>query len=114
MADRVTLGLGSWTFIILQSMLILLWLIMNVTAIHKPFDPFPFILLNLMLSFQAAYAAPIIMISQNRLATVDRQIAKKDLDISFTMQEEVERILASLATTTTLLQKLIEKEIQDT
>lgn len=109
MADRVTAGLGSWTFIIAQSVFLVIWLAINA-AVVRPFDPFPFILLNLMLSFQAAYSAPIIMISQNRLAAIDRQIAKKDLDVSVLMQGEVENILSGLSRATALLEKIVEQE----
>lgn len=109
LADKVTAGLGSWTFIVVQSIFIVFWVTTN-TIFHRPFDPYPFILLNLMLSFQAAYSAPIIMISQNRLAAQDRYIAKKDLDVSICMQGEVERILSGLSKATNLLEEIVEKE----
>jgi uncharacterized membrane protein len=109
MADKLTRGLGSWTFLLIQSLVLVLWLILNAHA-AKPFDPFPFILLNLMLSFQAAYSAPIIMISQNRLAAIDRQIAKKDLDVGVLMQKDVENIVAGLSRATVLLEKIVKQE----
>ena len=56
--------MGSWTFIIVQSVILALWIALNVIAWIEHWDPYPFILLNLALSFQAAYAAPFIMISQ--------------------------------------------------
>jgi uncharacterized membrane protein len=110
LADKVTAGLGSWTFIVVQSIFIVFWVTSNTLIWHRAFDPYPFILLNLMLSFQAAYSAPIIMISQNRLAAQDRYIAKKDLDVSICMQGEVERILSGLSKATTLLEEIVEKE----
>jgi uncharacterized membrane protein len=65
-ADAFAAKMGSWTFIITQSLILTAWIIVNVVAWIRHWDPYPFILLNLALSFQAAYAAPIIMMSQNR------------------------------------------------
>ena len=65
-ADRVAAIVGSWRFIIIQTTLLLAWIALNVVAYVQHWDPYPFILLNLVLSFQAAYTAPIIMMSQNR------------------------------------------------
>ncbi len=65
-ADAVAATMGSWTFIIAQSVALMFWIALNVTAYVQQWDPYPFILLNLALSFQAAYAAPFIMMSQNR------------------------------------------------
>jgi uncharacterized membrane protein len=65
-ADTVAANMGSWRFIIIQSGILVIWIILNVTAYVQQWDPYPFILLNLALSFQAAYAAPFIMMSQNR------------------------------------------------
>jgi uncharacterized membrane protein len=62
-ADTVAATMGSWRFIIIQSTILLLWIALNVTAYVQRWDPYPFILLNLALSFQAAYAAPFIMMS---------------------------------------------------
>ena len=69
-ADQVAAGMGSWPFIIVQSALLAVWIVLNVVGYVKHWDPYPFILLNLALSFQAAYAAPFIMMSQNRQAAV--------------------------------------------
>jgi uncharacterized membrane protein len=66
LADRVADVVGSWKFITVQSMLLVLWILLNALGPAQRWDPYPFILLNLMLSFQAAYTAPIIMMSQNR------------------------------------------------
>jgi uncharacterized membrane protein len=60
-ADRFAEIMGSWRFIIIQSIFLTIWVILNIVAFVKHWDPYPFILLNLMLSFQAAYAAPIII-----------------------------------------------------
>jgi uncharacterized membrane protein len=86
-ADRVTAVFGSWSFILAQSALILLWLGYNgYVAAHllqgRGFDPYPFILLNLLFSTQAAYAAPLILLSQNRTAERDRVKAEHDFDVN--------------------------------
>ena len=89
-ADRVAATMGSWSFIIIQSMLLAVWIVLNVTAYVKQWDPYPFILLNLALSFQAAYAAPFIMMSQNRQAAIDRADAKCDYQVNAKAELEIE------------------------
>jgi uncharacterized membrane protein len=80
-ADEITRWLGSWTFIIVQSVILAIWISLNLTElIFRAWDPYPFILLNLALSFQAAYAAPIIMMSQNRQAAIEAKIAHNAYD----------------------------------
>jgi uncharacterized membrane protein len=71
-ADRVTGYLGSWRFIIIQTAIVGVWLIGNLYLLAKPFDPYPFILLNLAFSTQAAYAAPLILLAGNRASLRDR------------------------------------------
>jgi uncharacterized membrane protein len=71
-ADRVTGFMGSWRFIVVQTVLVTLWLVGNVIILSRPFDPFPFILLNLAFSTQAAYAAPLILLAGNRASHRDR------------------------------------------
>lgn len=77
-ADAFASMMGSWGFIIVQSMILVTWVILNVMAWVNQWDPYPFILLNLALSFQAAYSAPIIMMSQNRQSEKDRIAAEVD------------------------------------
>jgi len=90
MADWVAAQVGSWRFILVQSTLLVAWIAINSMAWFKGWDPYPFILLNLVLSFQAAYTAPIIMMSQNRLAMVDRQHAEDDYHINVKAELEIE------------------------
>jgi uncharacterized membrane protein len=71
-ADHVTGFMGSWRFIIVQSVIVAVWLLGNIYLLSKPFDPYPFILLNLAFSTQAAYAAPLILLAGNRAALRDR------------------------------------------
>jgi uncharacterized membrane protein len=89
-ADKVAATMGSWPFIIIQSFILLVWIILNVTAYVQQWDPYPFILLNLALSFQAAYAAPFIMMSQNRQAAIDRAAAETDYRINAKAELEIE------------------------
>ena len=89
-ADQVAATMGSWTFIIIQSALLLIWIALNVTAYVQRWDPYPFILLNLALSFQAAYAAPFIMMSQNRQQDIDRKEAANDHQINVKAELEIE------------------------
>lgn len=87
-ADRVASFGGSWTFIILFGFVLGGWMLVNATLISKPFDPFPFILLNLVLSALASIQAPVIMMSQNRQASKDR--LKSDLDYQVNLKAELE------------------------
>ncbi len=89
-ADKVADVMGSWSFIIIQSIILALWVTLNVVAWIKAWDPYPFILLNLALSFQAAYAAPIIMMSQNRQQDIDRKAAENDYQINIKAELEIE------------------------
>jgi uncharacterized membrane protein len=89
-ADAVASTMGSWRFIIVQSTLLFAWVSLNVLAWVRHWDPYPFILLNLALSFQAAYAAPFIMMSQNRQADVDRRKAEDDYKINIKAELEIE------------------------
>ena len=81
-ADNVADTIGSWPFIITQSIILIIWIVLNVTAWINQWDPYPFILLNLMLSFQAAYAGPVIMMSQNRQSAKDRLVAEIDHQVN--------------------------------
>ena len=104
-ADRVARLVGSWPFIIVQSGLFLVWVAINVylvfNAITQPgflkaWDPYPFILLNLVLSFQAAYTGPVVMMSQNRQGEKDRLMAQHDYEINMKAEEELEVVMDHL------------------
>jgi uncharacterized membrane protein len=90
LADAVASNVGSWTFIAIQSVLLCLWIVANSVAWFMSWDPYPFILLNLVLSFQAAFTAPIIMMSQNRQSTIDRRNAQHDYDVNTKAELEIE------------------------
>jgi uncharacterized membrane protein len=86
----VAATMGSWKFIIIQSLILIVWIVLNLIAFIQHWDPYPFILLNLALSFQAAYAAPFIMMSQNRQQDIDRQAAESDYHINIKAELEIE------------------------
>ncbi len=96
-ADRMANVMGSWRFIVAQSLVLILWVLLNVAAWTRHWDPYPFILMNLFMSLQAAYAAPIIMMSQNRQALRDRVDAHNDYLVNQKAEEEVRAILDHLA-----------------
>ena len=91
-ADTVANGMGSWKFIIWQTIIVALWMILNVLAFVFHWDPYPFILLNLIFSTQAAYAAPIIMMSQNRQSERDRVQALHDYQTNIDAKKEIEAL----------------------
>lgn len=104
-ADRVAVSVGSWPFIIVQSVLLCLWMGFNIylavmehtqPGYLKAWDPYPFILLNLVLSFQAAYTGPVVMMSQNRQAEKDRLAAQSDYEVNKKSEVEIEVIMKHL------------------
>jgi uncharacterized membrane protein len=95
-SDWVASHIGSWSFIVGQTILLIIWAILNTTAYVQHWDPYPFILMNLVMSLQAAFTAPIIMMSQNRQADKDRIEAQLDFLVNTRTEEKVEYILAHL------------------
>src|SRR5947209_1065634 len=108
-ADTVASTVGSWPFIITQSIILLCWLVLNSIAWINRWDPYPFILLNLALSFQAAYAAPFVMMSQNRQAEKDRLTAQNDYQTDCKGEEEVRHIMEHLDHQDTLILQIIKR-----
>ncbi len=95
LADSVASGMGSWKFIIWQSAFVVVWMLLNVVGYVRQWDPYPFILLNLI-STQAAYAAPIIMMSQNRQGERDRMQAQEDYRTNYEAKLEIEALQIQL------------------
>ncbi|WP_113925953.1 DUF1003 domain-containing protein [Cognataquiflexum aquatile] len=90
LADKIATFGGSWTFIIVFFSFIMIWMMVNIWVLAtRPFDPFPFILLNLILSCLAAIQAPIIMMSQNRQEQKDRQRSEHDYKINLKAELEI-------------------------
>jgi uncharacterized membrane protein len=96
LADRVANSMGSWRFIIIQTILVVLWMSLNLVAFIYHWDPYPFILLNLLFSTQAAYAAPIIMMAQNRQSERDRAQAQADYETNLAAKVEIEAMQQKL------------------
>lgn len=94
LADKVASFVGSWRFIIWQTVILIIWMFINVDHLVN-FDPYPFILMNLLLSSQAAYATPMILMSGNRQASKDREELIKDLKVD----ENTNQLLKDLHTT---------------
>lgn len=92
-AEKMAGFVGSWQFIIIQTSIFVLWMVANVTGWVQHWDPYPFILLNLFLSFQAAYCGPVIMMAQNRQETHDRVRAELDLQINLIAEREIKKLL---------------------
>jgi uncharacterized membrane protein len=112
LADLVAATMGSWRFIGVQSTFLAIWIVANAAG-WVSFDIYPFILLNLMLSFQAAYAAPFIMMSQNRQSEIDRSRAVDDYNINLKAELEIELLHQKIdmmkEQEIAQLQRLIEK-----
>ena len=92
LADTVAKGMGSWRFIIIQTVLVIMWMGLNIVGFMAHWDVYPFILLNLLFSTQAAYAAPIIMMSQNRQSDRDRVQAQADYQTNVDAKQEIEAL----------------------
>jgi len=106
-SDKLSEYAGSWTFIISFFGFLFLWMAVNVVvAIFKPWDPYPFILLNLVLSCLAAIQAPIILMSQNRQSQKDRLKAEFDLAVNIKAEEEIKDIQKDLH----IIKKLLKNQ----
>lgn len=108
-ADALARTMGSWRFLIIQTVLLGAWVVLNLVAVVRHWDPYPFILMNLMLSMQAAYAAPILMMSQNRLAEMDRAEAHRDLETDLRAEREVRQMMAHLERQDLMLRAIIAR-----
>ncbi len=96
LADSVATGMGSWRFIIIQTIIVIIWMMANVVGFIYHWDIYPYILLNLVFSTQAAYAAPIIMMAQNRQNERDRAQANADYETNCEAKKEIEELLKKL------------------
>ncbi|MCB9798742.1 DUF1003 domain-containing protein [Candidatus Nomurabacteria bacterium] len=108
-SDRMTEFMGSWTFIIVFSLAIATWVVLNILMVINHWDPYPFILLNLMLSCLSAYQAPIILMSQNRQADRDRITAKYDYAVNRKAEREIQNMQKDLDEIKALLLKMQPK-----
>lgn len=95
LSDKITKFVGSWRFIVIQSVILTIWVIINFNNLVL-FDPYPFILLNLFLSFQAAFATPMILMSGNRQGEQDRKNFKKDLDLDIETNQLIKDLIKEI------------------
>jgi uncharacterized membrane protein len=107
-ADTVASNMGSWRFIIAQATIMLLWILINVISLFYHFDGYPFILLNLAMSAQAAFATPLIMMSQNRQAQKDRLTAENDYKTDVKGEEEISHIMDHLDHQDALILQIVQ------
>jgi len=96
-SEAVARNLGTARFLVVQTFLVIVWITINVVSITLQWDPYPFILLNLMFSVQAAYAAPLILLAQNRQEDRDRQALENDRAVATRTQENAEYLARELA-----------------
>lgn len=96
-SERIARFLGTARFLVVQSVMVVIWISLNVFVIALRWDPYPFILLNLMFSVQAAYAAPLILLAQNRQEDRDRHQAEIDRTVARRTQEDAEYLARELA-----------------
>ncbi len=97
LADRLAAFGGSWTFLLIFGGILFAWILINsIRLLHRPFDPYPFILLNLVLSCLAATQAPVIMMSQNRQEARDRKRADEDYRVNLKAELEIRHIQSKL------------------
>ena len=105
-ADWVYKNLGSWKFILIQSILVAVWVILNASAYMRPWDPYPFIFMNLIFSLQSAYTASLILMSQNRQ---DRLKAHNDYLMNLRAEEESKAVLDNFAAQNRALEEIYEE-----
>ena len=96
-SETIARTLGTARFLVIQTALVVLWISVNVVAAALRFDPYPFILLNLAFSTQAAYAAPLILLAQNRQDERDRSQIETDREVAFRTQADAEYLARELA-----------------
>ena len=108
-ADWVYNNIGSWRFILIQSILVAAWVMLNATAYIRAWDPYPFIFMNLIFSLQSAYTASLIMMSQNRQ---DRLKAHNDYLLNFKTEEESKAVLEMLAAQNNALEEIYQELLE--
>lgn len=98
-ADRVAAFIGSWKFIIGQTAIMVVWIVVNTLAVFGVirFDEYPFVFLNLFMFAEAAFATPLILMSQNRSAERDRDHAQHDYEVNVEAKAEIEELMTTLA-----------------
>ncbi len=107
-ADKAAAGIGSWRFLIIQTFAVAMWVILNVVGLVNHWDPFPFILLNLLFSVQAAYTGPVLLLAGNRQAQKDRLTLEHAADEADKADRQNVEILQAILKDTQLTEKNTE------
>jgi uncharacterized membrane protein len=107
-ADKASAGIGSWTFLIVQSILIVIWVTLNVIGLINHWDPFPFILLNLCFTIQAAYTGPILLLAGNRQAQKDRLRLEHTAEVAETAEKSTLDILSEIERNTEATLRILD------
>lgn len=108
LADAIAAGIGSWRFLIIQTVAVLLWVSLNVVGLVNHWDPFPFILLNLLFSVQAAYTGPVLLLAGNRQAQKDRLTLEHAADEADKADRQNVQILSAIKQISELTEKNTE------
>jgi uncharacterized membrane protein len=115
-ADKAAAGIGSWTFLIIQTIAVLCWLTLNIVGLTQHWDPFPFILLNLLFSVQAAYTGPVLLLAGNRQAQKDRltlEHAAEEADKADTQNVEILKAIERNTEVTIQILQHVEALVSD-
>jgi uncharacterized membrane protein len=109
-AETIARNLGTARFLVIQTVIVVVWIAFNVVAISLRWDPYPFILLNLAFSTQAAYAAPLILLAQNRQEARDRVQAEVDRNVAERTQADTEFLAREIAGVRVMLADVVTGE----
>jgi uncharacterized membrane protein len=109
-SETIARTIGTARFLVIQTVIVIVWILVNVAISGLRFDPYPFILLTLALSLQAAYAAPLILLAQNRQADRDRGETERDRDVNFRTQADAEFVTRELASIRLALADVVTTE----
>lgn len=111
-ADKASAGIGSWRFLIIQTIAVIMWLTLNIVGLVNHWDPFPFILLNLLFSVQAAYTGPVLLLAGNRQAQKDRLTLEHAAEEADKADEQNIQILQAIKANTELTERNTELTLQ--
>jgi uncharacterized membrane protein len=109
LADHIAAGIGSWRFLIIQTILVVLWVVLNLIGFIQHWDPYPFILLNLMFSVQAAYTGPVLLLAGNRQSQKDRYTLEHAAAEAERTDEQERQILQEIKRNTELTVKILAR-----
>jgi len=109
-AESIARYLGTGRYLAIQTVLVMVWIALNVAAVALRFDPYPFILLNLMFSTQAAYAAPLILLAQNRQADRERAEIERDREVNARSLAETEFLAREIAAVRLAVDRKADRE----